>query len=948
MPTQTRRLPLYVALAALVLYAGTMGGGLTLNGLPLASKLAGWADIPMVGQPLLWLLTLPLRGLPAAWVPLMLKLLAAALAAAILGLLTRTVQMLPWERPWDNASRLACALPGLTACAVCGLDFSFWQEATSTCGDLLDLLLLAGGLWLLLEYKNDRQNSRWLTGAIVVWGLGMAENWVMLLALPLFVIAVIWVERFRFIHYFRWKYILQLAAPGLAGFLVYAVLPMANGLLPDSPWSLGQAWVVSLHQTKSVLLLPHRIWRAEPFVALAVAICFLVPTLPLLVRMRDEDARDKSDAGRFQQWLYRGLRLSLLLACCWLAFDPSPGARQVMHKMGIRLPLLTFDYLNALGTAYLVGSLLLTTRCVVRDGYRLSRNRNPWRRLPLSIATAGLVVIVAGLAVRNAPALWWMNHHPLEQFGDEAVNSLPAGKGVMLSDDPDKLMVFQAALSRRHGTADWVAVETHALRTVQYRARLEQRLPAGWLTDQTRHELTLVETLQLLEQVARTNRLLYLHPSQGLFFEKFYLEPTGTIYEMKRRRKDPLDVPPMPGAALAANEQFWTRLWDQELARAVPSPPRASGWANQLARCGLTPPPRDQDRLLGEWYSLPLEAWGVTLQKQGRLRAAQARFEQALQLNSNNLPARISLACNTNLQAGQQLELSNVSQRADQLGGPPGLNLIMALEGPFDEPTACYLAGSVYFEHGMFVQAAEQLERVRTLAPGSLGPELALAGIYNRLQLPDRSRPLVNHLREQVQKEPANNLLDLDLAVLESQLWLMQTNPANTRDPLQSVLQQHRNDPEFANRVLYSYLALGEFTNALELAEERLAKSPDDVRSLNAKAFILKQSGQAAEALPILDHILALTNEPSVRLARAFARIDTKDFASARSDLEELGKSGQASEMVDFGLALVAEHGHDTNSARHYLQLCLSNTPAGTPLWRQAHVRLQLLEPANK
>ena len=71
----------------------------------------------MAGQPLLWLLTLPLRVLPAAWLPLLLKLFAAALAAAILGLLTRTVQLLPWDRPWDNASRFACALPALTACA---------------------------------------------------------------------------------------------------------------------------------------------------------------------------------------------------------------------------------------------------------------------------------------------------------------------------------------------------------------------------------------------------------------------------------------------------------------------------------------------------------------------------------------------------------------------------------------------------------------------------------------------------------------------------------------------------------------------------------------------------------------------------------------------------------------------------------------------------------------
>ena len=200
-------------------------------------------------------------------------------------------------------------------------------------------------------------------------------------------------------------------------------------MLPHSPWTLGQAWAASLHQTKmrraaalsNLAGEPVR-WRSS------VAICFLVPTLPLLVRMRDEGTHNKSGVDRLEMWLYRGLRLGLLLACFWLAFDPGPGARQVMHQLGIRLPLLTFDYLNALGAAFLVGNLLLISQPVVRDQYRRSRNKIPWRRLAVPIATAGLAVVAVGLAVRNAPAIWRMNHHPLEQFGDLAVKSLPAGR----------------------------------------------------------------------------------------------------------------------------------------------------------------------------------------------------------------------------------------------------------------------------------------------------------------------------------------------------------------------------------------------------------------------------------------------------------------------------------------------------------------------------------------
>jgi len=949
MPTQIRRLPLFVALAALVLYACTVGGGLTLTGLPLAAKLAGWNNVPLVGQPLLWLLTLPLRVLPAAWLAPFLKLFAATLAALILGLVTRTVQLLPWDHQWDKTNRLACLLPGLTAAAVCGLEFSFWREATSSVGDLLDLLLLAAAVWLLLE-SQVRRNSRWLNAAAVVWGVGMAENWVMLLALPLFVAFLVRLRRRRF---FRWRFILRMAGLGLAGFSVYAILPVANSLLPQSPWTWRQAWMISLHQTKSVVLLPHQIWRVSPYVVLAVAICFVLTTVPLLIRMRDKGTRNNkgkhniSRVDRSELWIYRGLRVGLLLACFWLAFDPAPGARQVLHHFGIGIPLLTFDYLNALASAFLLGNLLLISQKAVPTRRRRSRNKFSWRQLPVPIAAAALAVVALALAVRNLPAIWQMNHRPVEQLGDLAVASLPAGRGVVLSDFPEKLLVFQAALARGHRTADWLAVDTRALPTVQYRARLEQRWPAGWLTDQTRHELTLIETRRVLEQVARTNRLFYLHPSYGQFFERFYLEPSGLVYQMKLRGQHPLDRPLMDAAATEANEQFWTRLWDQDLAAIISPPARRSWWTAKLGRLGLAPVARDQDRLLRDWYSIALGSWGVALQRQGRLPAAQARFEQALQLNTNNLSARISLDCNTNLQAGNPLGLADLRQVASQSGKPALVEAVLNNGGPIDEPSACYLVGSVYFDHGFIVQAAEQMERIRTLIPGAPEPELKLVILYNLLGMPERSRPLVNHLREVSRQAPANNSLDLDLALQESYSWLLQTNLANARAALQAVVRQHPGDQQIASRVMLAYLAFRDFTNALQLVEERLAKVPDDVPALNDQAMVLMQSGQDAAALPVLDHVLTLTNQPAARISRAFARIATHDFARAKTELNELESSGAADGRVEFGLALVAGQGDDTNSARHYLQLCLSNTPAGGPLWQRASARLRQLNSAN-
>jgi len=46
---------------------------------------------------------------------------------------------------------------------------------------------------------------------------------------------------------------------------------------------------------------------------------------------------------------------------------------------------------------------------------------------------------------------------------------------------------------------------------------------------------------------------------------------------------------------------------------------------------------------------------------------------------------------------------------------------------------------------------------------------------------------------------------------------------------------------------------------------------------------------------------------------------------------------------VSFGLAAVAERQHATNEMIHYLEICVTNAPADSPLRQQARSRLQAL-----
>ena len=76
--------------------------------------------------------------------------LTAFLAALSLALLARSVALLPFDRTWDARLRersefsllsLKTAwLPVVLACAVAGLQLSFWEHATVFTGEMLDLL----------------------------------------------------------------------------------------------------------------------------------------------------------------------------------------------------------------------------------------------------------------------------------------------------------------------------------------------------------------------------------------------------------------------------------------------------------------------------------------------------------------------------------------------------------------------------------------------------------------------------------------------------------------------------------------------------------------------------------------------------------------------------------------------------------------------------------------
>jgi tetratricopeptide (TPR) repeat protein len=944
-----RRFPVQVALGALVLYGLTVSHGVTLPSLALTARVAGWDWRPLSGHPLLWLLTLPVRLLPAAWAAVALNLFSVVCGAATLGILTRSLELLPWFRPLGTLPGWSARLPVLLAVATCGLELSFWQNATAGTGETLDLLLLAAAVWCLLEYRVNR-DLRWLKAAAVVWGAGMAEDWVMLFALPFFVGAVVWLQKFLF---FNLRFILSMAGLGLAGFALYALLPMANGLLPDSPWNLHSAWANSFKETKYFLMLIYfGFWKSHRLVTVGILLFFLLPMLAVLARFGNEDTKNKSPLDQMLIWIYRGLRAGLLLFCVCLAFNPDFGPRQIAaQQIHAGLPMLAFDYLNALSVGFLAGNFLLIPQ---REESFRRPTLGRWLARFLERATAPLlitllVVLVLGLGLRNLPAIVLVNRQPLVQFGEFALHSLPSGTGIVVSDNPEMLEVFQAAQAQSADKQDWLPLDTLSLSAPEYRARLQRRHAGNWLVSTNRQDLSPDDTLRLIYGLTQTDRMFYLHPSFGYFFEFLNQQPAGSVLELKRLPAKSIYPPPLTAAILDQNEKAWDDRSPQieSLRRAgLPEePPLIESVVNGLH---LEPVSVGQIEMLKEWYSMLLDGWAVELQRNGRLPAAQRRFAQALELNTNNWIAAVNLQCNTNLQAGNKMALGNAAGFVQQGGSPKQLEQFMRRLGPLDDPSFCFYLGNFYQESGLPRLAMQQFSRVQELVPEALAPQFALATLDVLSGLPDPAMELINHLRSVAKNVPANAGMDLELAMLETSVWLSRSNYTRAGEVMQTVVQQHPDDDQIVNHIAQTYATIGDFTNADQLVNRLLARNSDNVPALMTRSGIFLQTARADLALPVLNHILSLTNWPDAMLNRAVAYIQISNYPAARADCLELDDSLPKCYLAEYRLAQIAVLQNETNEAVHYLQICLTNAPPGTPLWREVQARLQAFKSVSK
>ena len=961
------RLPKYVGWGAFAIYLVTLAHGVTLNNLGWTAKVAGWDAQPLAGQPVLWLLTLPLRWFPAEWAAVLLNIFSAGCGAWTLCLLARSVQILPQNRTPVQRIFLASKrgifeggdnwAPAVLAAVLCGMEFNFWQESVAAVGETLDLLLLASSVRWLLEYRMDR-SPRYLRKAFFMWGVGMAENWVMILLLPVFLLALLWLRRRRF---FAINFLLLGTVAGLAGFSLYAVPPIVNSLFPHAALSFHDAWLAALRDTKQTLDgMQKMFWYARKDVGGLLLACFILPVLPSLIRVSSDGAYRKSLVEKIQILFYHLTHLVILFGCLWMTLDPLLGPRRTVEsQMTVMMPLLLFDYVVALGAGYIAGYFLVIYGGEYKRLFRrkTGKHRPPFaprwlRRLTPMFFQSLPVAMAMLLCLKNLAPIIAINREPLKNFGELAASSLPPdGSGIVLCDDPLRAVVLRTAMSKAENQR-WQVVSSTSLITPAYRAQLEREHPRGWTTAGTDHYLGLMELLQLLDQLARTNQMFYLHPAYGYFFDAFYLVPHGAVYEMKRYGEnlaDNLNPPSLDAESIAAGEKFWDSAWRKSIlstSEVLAHHPR--DFLDSFFFCLNTEKPKEnQSRLLGQWYAMDLNHWGVVLQQLAQLPAAQKRFEQAVETATNNRAASFNLACNTNLQAGTKMNLGGVSALTSSLRSRQQLNSLLDRYGPFDEPNFCYVFGLAYAQAGLFRQAMQSYERALALAPDAPASGIALARLYSKWHVDDRVFSTIKQIRENPKSRAAlDDIFDTELALIEAKTWAAQTNLSKAGEVLEAVRQRYPQDERIREMVTQTYMAYGDYPNALRCANEVVAARPDNPDALATQAFVLLMMNRPEQALPVLDRILSVTNSPKARLNRAAAYTQLGKLAEAEADYKLLASYPDGAYQLNYGLAEIAIKRHDTNNAIQHLELCVLYSKPGSSQWQEAKSHLTFYKAA--
>lgn len=940
----SRRLPWILAALAAVVYLITLNHWLSPRSLQVFARVTGQVWFTDVSTPVFHLVTTPFGWLPETWVPVAMNVFSMVCAAAVLGLLARCVALLPQDRtqmqrereqsPFGLLSLPAAWIPPALAVMVCGLQLTFWENATTLSSDMFDLVLFAYSVRCLLEYRISRRES-WLLRAIFVYATGMTDTWILIALLPAFVAAVIWI---RGLEFFELRFLSRVFLCGLAGLLFYLYLPLMH-LRSDR-----LVWDTLKTNFKGEFQAVAFIYRHAPHpMQFLIVLTSLLPILVIGIRWKSHFGDSSQLGTMLTKGVFHLTHALLLGVCVWAAFDTGFSLRDAQSKFSFldfyRDKMLPLYFLSALSIGYFAGYFLLVFRPVTQRFYRsnttLSKILN---HASVSVICAVLLFAPLGLLYKNLPQIRITNGPAWREFASALTENLPP-RAVLLSDRSDVLLLAQGCLAQSGKAKDFVFAETRWLKLPDYHRFEKARYPEVWpdlpkamsRKDFRFGDSALVNLLGLLQEKLP---VYYLHPSFGAFFENFYQVPHGLVYEFKQYPTNTvISAPPLPEAIFAENEAFW-KQHEPNMRQLLPfiNPPGPGAkptfrryWMQHMHISFET---NATAAAVGSLYSLALNTLGTQDQRLGRLEAAGRHFAEAGEYSPNNLVAAANIEFNTKLRTDKRVVADSPKAFEKRFGEFGNWEQILDQDGLFDTATGCLAQGIVFARGGLIRQGAQSFERVLSLDPDNLLGRFWLAQSYIRSRTPEKALPLIEQLKAHADAWNDASITAADILRLE-----LGADYANRKIEKVSRTIEGLTVRSELDTAIQTCMNFRDYTNALVGVEKRLQATPDDVPALVTDGFANMCLSNFVAAIPPLNRAVSLqpTNS-NARLFRAVAYLQSGRLDEAQHDYDTLEKTDPAKKLeTNYGFAELARLKKDTNTAIRYYQLCLSEMPQNSP-----------------
>ena len=864
------KLPWILGIGAFALYLVTLNQWLAIRSLSVVSRVSGWDWSLPADYPVFFILSLPFRLIPETWSATALNILAAVISSLSLGLLARSVLLLPHDRTQEQRLRersefsllsvQARWLPPVLAVLVCGLQMTFWENAVSITMESLDLLIFASLIWMLLEFRVNHKQG-WLSSFALVYGLGVTTNWALIGFSPLFLAALIWIVGKPL---FSGRCLGRMILWFLLGLSVYLLLPILWSMQTDAGISFLDSLRAIVSTQKSILL-------DTPALRSRILILSLTSILPVLImgiRWRSSSGETSEAGAVVTSLMFRVVHILFLGACLVIFLDQKFSPR----ALGMGLPLLSFYYLSALSVGYYSGYLLLIAT---------NANLKNWQRQSgiTGMLNSGLVVLpFLGLAVpcylayHNFPAIRRDGGPLLTTFTQALLTPIGSAQSILMSEDPLILMLVRADEARRGSAQHHVLVNTRNLQSRAYQLQLAKRHPQIWPVPTSADSLFSPQDISpVVTELSSKYPSFYLHPSFGYFFETLRADPVGQIFKVHPFAPEEVTQPPATDAEIAASSQFWSQLM----------PTLATLSTNQKDRTPL-------EEYIAGYYSRALNSWGLVLQRAGKNEPALAMFAKASELNSENFVAAANLAFAQTLRTGKPTSPAAVKDLEDRFNTISTWDVILSRFGGFEDPGYAARQAATFLDQGLNRQAILLFERIHHYLPTNAAAAINLANAYLFSRQLDKSLDLVRQVRA-FPSAGLSSTNQVDLTTIEAGIYFNKGDTAKAERILLAGAINFPGERTILESLTEFYRNTKDYKKALDTIERQIANSPNNVLLLLQKADIAISFQQYPLALAELDRLQKIAPNNLQMLAyRAFIGISTRDFKTAQAEVNRI------------------------------------------------------------